>query len=160
MLTLPDNRQGVLPFPRFWASTKPFGTPLGPYFVKWLLTIVMIIAPPAGDAFSFSKSNAGMIRCALVHPLTLSLLPVTDLQVYPSAVFSLMLSIGLYLVRWRRKRMNLPRPIFRSWDSVVIFTILVNVFLLVMPFVPPAGGQYAGDVSFWYATYAVTGIGM
>lgn len=89
-----------------------------------------------------------------------SLLPVTDLQVYPSAVFSLLLSIGLYLVRWRRKRMNLPRPIFRSWDSVVIFTILVNVFLLVMPFVPPTGGQYAGDVSFWYATYAVTGIGM
>lgn len=56
--------------------------------------------------------------------------------------------------------MNLPRPIFRSWDAVVIFTILVNVFLLVMPFVPPEGGQYAGDVSFWYATYAVTGIGM
>lgn len=49
------DRQGVLPFPRFWASTKPFGTPLGPYFVKWLLTIIMIVAPPAGDAFNFSK---------------------------------------------------------------------------------------------------------
>lgn len=51
------GRQGVLPWPRFWASTKPLGTPLGPYFVKWLLTIIMILAPPAGDAFNFSKSH-------------------------------------------------------------------------------------------------------
>lgn len=48
------RRQGVLPFPRFWASTRPFGTPLGPYFVKWTLTVLMILAPPAGDAFNFS----------------------------------------------------------------------------------------------------------
>lgn len=47
------GRQGVLPYPRFWASTRPFGTPLGPYFVEWLVTIVMILAPPAGDAFAF-----------------------------------------------------------------------------------------------------------
>ena len=47
------NRQGVLPFPRFWASTRPFGTPLGPYFVKWAMTVLMILAPPAGDAFNF-----------------------------------------------------------------------------------------------------------
>ena len=48
------NRQGVLPFPRFWASTRPFGTPLGPYLIKWAMTILMILAPPAGDAFNFS----------------------------------------------------------------------------------------------------------
>lgn len=71
-----------------------------------------------------------------------------------------MLSIGLYLVRWRRSRLNLPRPTFRTWDPVVIFTILLNVFLMVMPWYPPDGGPYAGDVSFWYATYVVTGIGM
>lgn len=47
------HRQGVLPFPRFWASTRPFGTPLGPYLAKWALTILMILAPPAGDAFNF-----------------------------------------------------------------------------------------------------------
>lgn len=86
--------------------------------------------------------------------------PVTDLQVYPSSFFSLMLSVGLYLVRWRRGRLNLPRPTFRAWDPVVVFTILLNVFLMVMPWYPPNGGQYSGDVSFWYATYVVTGIGM
>ena len=29
-----------------------------------------------------------------------------------------------------------------------------------MPWYPPAGGPYAGNVSFWYATYVVTGLGM
>lgn len=54
-------RQGVLPFPKFWASTKPFGTPIGPYFTKWIVTIIMILAPPAGDAFNFSRSNSCLV---------------------------------------------------------------------------------------------------
>lgn len=129
-------RQGVLPYPRFWASTRPFGTPLGPYFVKWFLTIIMIVAPPAGDAFNF----------------------IVDLQVYPSAIFNLALAFGLILVRYRRKRLGLPRPSFKVWDPVLGFNILVNLYLVVMPWYPPPGGK--GDVSFWYGTYVVTGIAM
>jgi hypothetical protein len=51
-----ESRQGVLPFTSFWTSTRPFGTPLGPYFVKWSFTVLMILAPPAGDAFNFGVS--------------------------------------------------------------------------------------------------------
>lgn len=47
------GRQGVLPFTSFWASTKPFGTPLGPYVFKWSITALMILAIPTGDAFNF-----------------------------------------------------------------------------------------------------------
>lgn len=47
------GRQGVLPFTNFWASTKPFGTPLGPYTFKWAITALMILAIPTGDAFNF-----------------------------------------------------------------------------------------------------------
>ena len=50
-----SGRQGVLPWTNFWVSTKPFGTPLGPYLLKWGLTLLMILAPPAGDAFNFGK---------------------------------------------------------------------------------------------------------
>lgn len=46
-------RQGVLPYPKFWTYTKPFGTPLGPYVFIWTTTLIMILAPPAGDAFNF-----------------------------------------------------------------------------------------------------------
>lgn len=50
------GRQGVLPGTSFWVSTKPFGTPVGPYVLKWLMTFLMIVAPPAGDAFQFVVS--------------------------------------------------------------------------------------------------------
>lgn len=49
------GRQGVLPWTTFWVSTKPFGTTLGPYAVIWSLTALMILAIPAGDAFTFGR---------------------------------------------------------------------------------------------------------
>ncbi|KKY19943.1 putative high affinity methionine permease [Phaeomoniella chlamydospora] len=130
------GRQGVLPFPRFWASTRPFGTPTGPYLVKWVMTLIMILAPPAGDAFNF----------------------IVDLQVYPSALFAASMSIGLYIVRWRRRKAGIPRSEFRAWDIAVTFNIAANLFILIMPWYPPEPGQ--SDVSFWYATYVVVGIGI
>ncbi|KAJ5603149.1 hypothetical protein N7537_006105 [Penicillium hordei] len=130
------GRQGVLPWTTFWVSTKPFGTPLGPYLVIWGLTMLMILAIPAGDAFTF----------------------INDLSTIPSAAFNLAMGVGIYVVRWRRKNANLPEPEFKAWHFVIIFNILIQLYLLVMPWYPPSGGQYAGDVSFWYATYAVTGV--
>lgn len=132
------GRQGVLPFTNFWVSTRPFGTPIGPYLLKLGMTIVMIAAPPAGDAFQF----------------------VVSLQSYPGAIFALTMAIGLFIIRARRQRNNLPNSGFRVWNVLLIFFILVKVFLLAMPWWPPKGGPYAGDVSFWYATYCVVGIGM
>jgi len=51
------SRQGVLPYPRFWASTKPFNTPFGPYVLAWVLTTIVIVVPPPGDAFNFSERH-------------------------------------------------------------------------------------------------------
>lgn len=51
------GRQGALPWPTFWASTRPFGTPIGPYLLKWGMTVLMIVAPPAGDAFNFGNND-------------------------------------------------------------------------------------------------------
>ncbi|KAJ5518889.1 Amino acid/polyamine transporter I [Penicillium expansum] len=132
------GRQGVLPFTEFWVSTKPFGTTLGPYAVVWSLTALMILAVPAGDAFTF----------------------VNDLSIIPGAAFNLAMGLGIYIVRWRRRQANLPEPEFKAWHVVILFNVLVQLYLLVMPWYPPAGGQYAGDVSFWYGTSAVTGIGI
>jgi len=47
-------RQGLLPYPRFFASTRPFGTPLGPVGLQYLLTGFVIVVLPAQDAFNFS----------------------------------------------------------------------------------------------------------
>ncbi|KAK8043988.1 high-affinity methionine permease [Apiospora rasikravindrae] len=128
------GRQGVLPWTRFWVSTKPFNTPLGPYLVDWGLTAIVILALPAGDAFNF----------------------VADLAVYPAAAFSFMAAVGLYIVRWRRRKAGLSRSQFQTWHTVIIFNILVHLYLLVMPWYPPSEGK--ADVSFWYGTYIVTGL--
>ncbi|KAK7697724.1 hypothetical protein SLS64_013280 [Diaporthe eres] len=64
------------------------------------------------------------------------------------------------MIRECGRRANLPAPEFKAWQPVVIFNILVQLYLLVMPWYPPEGGQYAGDVSFWYGTYVVTGVGI
>ncbi|KAI1849708.1 hypothetical protein JX265_008047 [Neoarthrinium moseri] len=130
------GRQGVLPWPKLWASTRPFGTPFAPYLLDWGLTMIVILAIPTGDAFNF----------------------VSDLAVLPNAAFNLMMAIGLLIVRWKRNKANLPKPQFKAWLPVVMFNILVQLYLVVMPWYPPAGGK--GDVSFWYGTYVVTGIGI
>ncbi|KAF6818421.1 high affinity methionine permease [Colletotrichum musicola] len=130
------GRQGVLPWTEFWVNTKPFGTPIGPYFLKWIMTFIMIVAPPAGDAFQF----------------------VISLKTYPDGMFHFAMAVGVYLIRVRRKRAGLGRTEFKSWHVTVIFFILLQVYILVMPWWPPKGGPYSGSVSFWYATYCVVGI--
>ncbi|KAI9369082.1 high affinity methionine permease [Aspergillus egyptiacus] len=132
------GRQGVLPFTRFWTTTRPFGTPLGPYFVKWALTMLMILAPPAGDAFNF----------------------IVDLGIYPQSMFNFLLSVGLLLTRRHRNRLNIPRTEWHAWSVVVYFAIIANLYLLVAPWYPPTGGANGGNVSFWYGTYLVVGISL
>ena len=81
-----------------------------------------------------------------------------SLKTYPEAIFLFALAVGLYVVRYRHQRVGHTRTDFRAWHVVVVFFILIQVFILVMPWWPPEGGPYAGDVSFWYATYCVVGI--
>lgn len=92
--------------------------------------------------------------------LVLTKLAVTDLGVYPGSFFDFLMSVGLLIVRHRRKALNLPKPEFKAWDIAICFSILKNLYLLIMPWYPPAGGATGGDVSFWYATYVVTSVGM
>lgn len=70
------------------------------------------------------------------------------------------MAAGIYAIRYRRKRLNLPRPSFRAWNLSLVFNIMVNFYLIVMPWYPPPGGRNGGDVSFWYGTYIVTGLAM
>lgn len=87
-----------------------------------------------------------------------------DLNIYPSSFFNFCMALGLYFTRHSRKRLDIPAPSrkasFRAWHVAVLFSIAVNVFMLVMPWYPPTDGATGGDVSFWYATYVVTGIGI
>jgi polyferredoxin len=89
---------------------------------------------------------------------------VVDLASYPTAFFNFLMAVGIYSVRYRRRKLGVPPPSkghkFQAWHVAVLFTIAVNAYMLIMPWYPPTGGTTGGDVSFWYATYVVTGIGM
>ncbi|KAJ5901476.1 amino acid transporter [Penicillium taxi] len=151
------GRQGVLPWPRYWTSTKPWGTPLGPYILQWTITIIMILAPPAGDAFNFSTKPF----FDFVGNSTDILLPlVVDLSNYPGNIFNFLIVLGLIIIRWRRKNLNAPRPEYKAWNIAIAFALLTNFYMLVAPWYPPTEGRNGGDVSFWYGTYLVVGIAL
>ncbi|KAH9068445.1 amino acid transporter [Lactarius deliciosus] len=129
-------RQGLLPYATFFASIRPFGTPLGPVALKYALTVLVISVLPARDAFNFT----------------------VDLASYPALVFQAATAIGLWRLRTRRARDGLPKSPLQVWNIAVVLWLLNCVFLLVMPWVPPEDGH--ADVSFWYATYLVVSIGL
>lgn len=76
------------------------------------MTILIVLAAPAGDAFNF----------------------VVDLKVWPMAFFHFLMALGLYIVRYRRKKLGLPLLVskedgFKAWEVAVSFTIAVNFYL-------------------------------
>ncbi|CCH42587.1 Y+L amino acid transporter [Wickerhamomyces ciferrii] len=137
------GRQGVLPFRSFWVSTKPFNTPLGPIFVTWLVNTVVMIAPPAGDAYNF----------------------IVDIGSYAGYFFDFLMALGLLRVRKQRKALGLPPAKFRVPLVFIIIQMLFQVFVIIMPLVPPKAKDGSidlngGDVSFFYATYCVVAVGL
>lgn len=126
-------RAGFVPAASLVASTRPFGAPLGGLVLHALPSLAVILLSPSADVYSF----------------------ILDVEGYP--VQLILLAVAAGLLRLRKERPDLPRP-FRAWLPAVWVRVAVCLVLLAAPFFPPAGGQ--GDVSFWYATYAVVGMAM
>jgi amino acid transporter len=132
------GRQGVLPYPKFWVTTKPFGSPVGSVLVIWALTIIMIVAPPAGSAFNF----------------------IVSLKNWPDSVFLGLMAIGLLRLRRQRTRLGIPLTEYRSWTWVVLLFILSKVYLIIMPWVPPKGTTVSPSFGFFYATSPLVAVGV
>ncbi|OCF60250.1 high-affinity methionine permease [Kwoniella mangroviensis CBS 10435] len=128
------GRQGVLPFPKFWVTTWPFGTPTGAIIAIWVVSFIIIVAPPAGTAFNF----------------------IVALQNYPSSFFLALMTFGFDV----RKNLNLPRPEYRSWTVVLLFFLAANLFLIIMPWVPPPGGINNSSFGFFYGASSLAGLGI
>lgn len=129
-------RQGLLPWPAFWATSRPFGTPSVPIIFKWALSVLVTLLLPAKDAFSF----------------------LLDLASYPFLVFGTAMTFGIWLLRARRRKEGLEKSKYEMFNVFIVIYLVWHVFLLVMPLIPPEKGK--ADVSFWYATYCVVGLGV
>jgi amino acid transporter len=115
------GREGILPFSHFWSSNKPFNSPFVGLFEHWLVSVIIMLAPPPGDAYNF----------------------ILNVISYPLAVVNVFVAgalIHLYLHPSASHRPTWAPP-FRATLPVVIFFLLSNIYLVVAPFVPPEDGQ-------------------
>ncbi|PSS23471.1 hypothetical protein M430DRAFT_136435 [Amorphotheca resinae ATCC 22711] len=126
-------RQGFLPFSRLFSSSKPFGAPMGGLIVHYIPSLLVIAIPPRGDVYNF----------------------ILDVEGYPGQFAALATSFGLLLLR--KKRPDLQRP-YKAWLPAVWLRIAICLALVAAPFFPPKDGK--ADVGFFYATYAIVGIGI
>jgi len=121
------GREGVLPAPGWFSSNKPFGTPLTALFWQWMVCCITATAPPPGDAFNF----------------------IMNLSQYRWTVTGTAISGGIlvldspWLSEFITARAKVDwdwEPPFRAWTSAKVFFFLSNVFLFVIPLVPPVEG--------------------
>lgn len=124
-------KEGIVPFPRFWASSWPRGSPAAGLILHLIPSLVVIIAIPFGDAYSF----------------------ILDLEGYPSSVINFLVVLGLFYLRWTSPTTRRP---FKVWWPVALFFMVGQAFQLVAPFVRPPGG--IGDTSLPYWLHAAAAI--
>ncbi|KAJ5987225.1 hypothetical protein N7451_011590 [Penicillium sp. IBT 35674x] len=106
-------KDGTTPFPDLLMQNRPFKTPIFSLAIHLGVTILFVCAPPAGDAFSF----------------------VVGLGTYPSVFLLTLITIGLLKLRFSKTE-NFHSPFTVPWPALV-FYLAANIFLLVMPFIPP-----------------------
>ncbi|EPE02469.1 high affinity methionine permease [Ophiostoma piceae UAMH 11346] len=130
------GREGILPFSRIWASNRPFNAPLAGLFEHWLVSVIIMLAPPPGDAYNF----------------------ILNLISYPLSVVNAFVAGGLLYLYANRAAWNWSPPISATWP-VVLFFFLSNVYLIIAPFVPPSDGQNVyNHLPYWI--HCVVGFGL
>ena len=126
-------RQGFVPYGRLMGSSRPFNAPLGGLVAHAIPSLLVILFSPSEDVYSF----------------------ILDVEGYPYQMILLAIGVGILILR--HKRPDLRRP-FKAWLQAVYIRVAVCFVLLAAPFFPPADGK--GDVGFFYAVYAIVGVGM
>ncbi|KAI9282995.1 amino acid/polyamine transporter I, partial [Umbelopsis sp. AD052] len=105
-------REGYLPFGSFFGQVSRYDTPANAFIIHWVITMILMLAPPAGDSYNF----------------------IVNLQSYPEWWFYGASVVGLLILR--RTQPYAARP-FKSFWITNVFFVLVSVFLVIVPFIPP-----------------------
>lgn len=114
------GREGVLPLSRVWGTSKPFNSPFFGLFQHWVVCVVTITAPPAGDGYNF----------------------VLNLVSYPLNIVNATISGGLLWLQYKNyKGQERWVPPIKASTPVTIFFFLSSIYLVVAPYIPPTGDQ-------------------
>ncbi|KDQ60375.1 hypothetical protein JAAARDRAFT_125853 [Jaapia argillacea MUCL 33604] len=113
------GREGILPYSPIFASSKPFGSPLAGLATQTIVSSIIILASPPGDAYLF----------------------MLNMSSYSFVIFNTSISAGLLLLSTASFKSYQWNPPFRAYKSVVLAFFLSNLFLLFVPLVPPVRGS-------------------
>jgi amino acid transporter len=128
-------REGYLPFGDFFGKVSRNDTPANAFILHWVITMILMLAPPPGDRYTCSiPINMHKYSSILTLFLSLSYNFIVDLQSYPEWWFYGASVVGLLILR--RTQADAPRP-FKSFWITNVFFILVAIFLVIVPFMPP-----------------------
>jgi len=130
------GREGILPWSKLWASNRPFNAPLAGLFEHWLVSVIIMLAPPPGDAYNF----------------------ILNVISYPLAIVNVFVAGALIHLYLNRTKWNWNPP-FNASLPVAIFFLLSNIYLVVAPFVPPTDGNSVYE-SLPYWLHCVVGFGI
>ncbi|KAJ5500031.1 Amino acid/polyamine transporter I [Penicillium expansum] len=114
------GREGVLPFSKIWASNWPFHSPAAGLLEHYIVSVIIMLAPPPGDAYNF----------------------LLNLISYPLSIVNFFVAAGLVHI-YLTKEKNYPnwKPAVHATLPVTIFFMLSNLYLAIAPYVPPSDGQ-------------------
>ncbi|KAL1851095.1 hypothetical protein Daus18300_012642 [Diaporthe australafricana] len=127
-------KEGMLPFSKFWASNKPSNAPAASLFLHWLITVIILVAPPAGPAYNF----------------------IVDLYTYPGVWINGFVAAGLIYLQFKKSE-NWSSP-WHTYLPVTLLFLAMNVFLAIVPFIPPTGSWDAEG--YPYYIFPVVGVGV
>ncbi|KAK3685177.1 amino acid permease-domain-containing protein [Podospora appendiculata] len=106
-------KEGILPFSKFWASNKPFNTPAASLLLHWIVTVIVLVAPPPGPAYNF----------------------IVNLYTYPGSWINAFVAGGLIYLQLTKSE-NWSSPFHNPLPVTVVY-LLLNAFLALTPFIPP-----------------------
>lgn len=95
----------------------------------------MLLAPPPGPAYNF----------------------IVNLYTYPGAWINAFVAAGLIYVQFFSSRRGQWNPGWRTFLPITVIFLLANVFLIIVPFIPPADGDFWAD-GYPYYVFPVVGV--
>ncbi|KAF5681707.1 high affinity methionine permease [Fusarium circinatum] len=103
-------------------------------FLHWIVTVVVLLAPPAGPAYNF----------------------IVNLYTYPGSWINGFVTAGLIYLHYKKSE-NWTSP-WHTYLPISIIYLLANIFLALVPFIPPDGDWNADG--YPYYVFPVVGVGV
>lgn len=132
-------KEGILPFSSLISSSLPFDSPFGALTQQYIVTTIILLAPPQGDSYDF----------------------LVNLSTYPGSVMNMFLALALIIIYVRGKK-HYPdwNPSIKATLPVAVFFFLANLYLIIAPFIPPDTPSENTYKTLPYYLHCVVGIGL